>query len=70
MKYRRVDHAFEHPVVEVAIVGFEGRPNVKFGVLAELGEQHLVAKLCFCSYMIGPGRKTILGRGDIPRRPD
>jgi hypothetical protein len=67
---RRVEHTFENPTLEVATIGFEGRPTVRFGVLAELGNTNVVAKLCFCSYMVGPGQKIILGRGDIPYRPD
>ena len=70
MSYRRVDHAFTEPTVAVANMSYGGRPPVQFGVCAERMNTRAVAHICFASYLVGPGQKIILGRGDIPRRPD
>ena len=70
MDYPRVNHEFVNPAVQVVTIGFQGRPTVQFGVLAEAEDVMTVAKLCFCSYVAGPGEKIILGHGDVPHRPD
>lgn len=62
----RVDHSFITPAVQTCTLAWDlGEGQVaqgRFGVLAEEEDVRMVAKICFVSWIIGPGRKIILGR--------
>lgn len=57
----RVDHEFVTASVQRATLS-HGNHLAQFSVMAEEEDVRLVAKICFVSYMIGPGVKIVLGR--------
>lgn len=65
------DHAFINPSVQIATLAWDvpghGIIQGKFAVLAEPEDIRTVAKICFVSWQIGPGRKIILGRKALGR---
>lgn len=65
-EYPRVDHSFVTPAVQSATLSWTlGNGETvfgKFGVLAEEEDVRMVAKICFVSWIIGSGRKIVLGK--------
>lgn len=58
----RRDHSFDTPTVTVATCCYDPAPILKFRVMAEKDDIDIVAKLCYLSWIIGPGRKIRLYR--------
>ena len=63
MKYRRVDHRWYEPVGQEAHLGYAGHTMTLNAFAEHIENIPTVARLCFLSYLHGPGRKIILGRG-------
>lgn len=63
------DHSFVNPSAQSCSLAWEIEPGVvkqaTFGVLAEEANVRRVAKICFVSYLLGPGRKIVLGHGPM-----
>jgi hypothetical protein len=57
----RVDHAFITPSVQRASLALDGYQGT-FTVMCEEEDVREVAKICFVSWIIGPGRKIVLKR--------
>lgn len=65
---RRVDHAFVEPAIQQATLAWDiGGKTVQgvFGVMAEPEDLRSVAKICFVSWIIGPGEKIVLSKRNM-----